>query len=129
MEKKGTSAPSRAPVMGLCHRCEHRALALESKGEWRPRYQCGDVNRNVIDCYMYRPVKPLILEPADSERRLKLFPGRRGRPRFVGCMFAGREQAAGIADCEIVATPQGPPDGTVLWWWPKGKKNAKSAKR
>jgi hypothetical protein len=85
------------PVVGLCYRCEHRAVARETRGAIRPRYQCG-VEYGASDCYQFSPVRPPVLIPSESERRL--WKGK--RPRFAGTMIAGREESHGAANCRIL---------------------------
>jgi len=53
----------------LCFRCQHRAAFLESSGTHRPRFECGEVHRAVMSCYMYRPPRPLLLRPVPGDRR------------------------------------------------------------
>ena len=52
--------------IGLCHRCEHRAVWHETKA--RPRYECGAEDA-VAGCYMYKPVKPVVLVKVKGDRR------------------------------------------------------------
>jgi hypothetical protein len=72
--------------IGLCHRCEHRAKYLEDyerakqklieQGRrdeipnlfvHRPRCECG-LDQAVHSCYMYQPVKPLVIEKKRRRR-------------------------------------------------------------
>ena len=76
----------------LCFRCHHRARFLESGGAERPRYECGDVQMGVHNCYMYRPPKPLLLRPASGDRR----------PFGGPAMIAARMNAVGEAKGEWV---------------------------
>ena len=46
----------------LCYRCEHRAEFLCNKGKRRPRHECGVIDTSKYSCYMYQPVKPVILK-------------------------------------------------------------------
>ena len=118
-KKACTPAPVRC---SLCFRCEHRALALEGKlykrDEGCPRYQCGLAEYSAVDCYMFDPVKPPVLAPSESERRIKIFRGQRGRPRFCGAMLAGRESAVGLPECDKRGARVGE-DGVVWFWTPK----------
>lgn len=59
--------------VSLCFRCEHRALWHESNGEWKPRCECGDYKISKFTCYMYRPVKPVVLEKLDKKDRRSVF--------------------------------------------------------
>jgi len=67
---------------GLCFRCEHRAVFLKTGR--RPRWECGEINREVSTCYMYIPGKPIVLEPSDPDDP---------RPRFGPAAIASREHA------------------------------------
>ena len=58
--------------IGLCFRCEHRARYLETNQ--RPRLECSLTDKSVYSCYMYRPVKPVILEKNKNDRRYQLAP-------------------------------------------------------
>lgn len=42
----------------LCFRCDHRASFLETGHG--PRYQCGEVQKSVVMCYTYMPVRPVV---------------------------------------------------------------------
>ncbi len=53
-------------MQGLCHRCDRRAVFHE-KGI-RPRYECGTTS-SVFSCYMYAPVRPLVLRRTKGDRR------------------------------------------------------------
>jgi len=75
----------------LCYRCEHRAAYLET-GE-QPRSHCGQVDTAVISCYMYRPVKPVVLTPDKGD----------GRPLGAPAMIAARAEAVGIAPGHWIA--------------------------
>lgn len=106
--------------MSLCYRCEHRARYLElntrgNKGP-RPRHQCGDIERSVISCYMYRPVKPVVLtkDPPDDLR-----------PMFGPFMVSARSQFERLALSELKASIDADllklrasrtDDGVVLYW-------------
>jgi len=69
---------------GLCWRCEHRILNIESDGQYQPRCECGDRNHSSCSCYMYRPVRPVALSRNEGDKR----------PRFVGYVISSRERAA-----------------------------------
>lgn len=70
---------------GLCWRCEHRALWMETKRH-RPRCECGDEKNAKWSCYMYEAVKPLVLETDKGEKR----------PLGIGHLLAGRGHAIGL---------------------------------
>lgn len=88
----------------MCFRCEHRAQFLESKGEHRPRLECGDVQTSKIACYMFMPVKPLVVEKLDMNDP---------RPLSVG-YFSCRYQVKDIADVKLVAKEH--KGGIALLW-------------
>lgn len=80
----------------LCFRCEHRAvylteLKLDEKFPHQPRSECGDISKGVYSCYMFQPVKPVILEANKGDKR----------PRTAGWLFSAREHAAGLADFKL----------------------------
>jgi hypothetical protein len=71
--------------IGLCWRCEHRALWFETEGKHQPRCECGSVYQTEKDrpdglkgkiitghssgaCYMFKPVKPVTLEAVQTNR-------------------------------------------------------------
>jgi hypothetical protein len=62
-----------ASAIGLCYRCEHRALFLEAEHlggqHYRPRSECGDVPLTVHSCYMYRPTRAVKLRRNYGDRR------------------------------------------------------------
>ena len=63
-KKTGTKTRTMRP---LCFRCEHRADFHETQA--RPRYECGDVEQAVCGCYMYKPVRPVVLERDEGDPR------------------------------------------------------------
>lgn len=92
--------------MGLCYRCEYRALVME--GEHGPRYECNAKDHEVGSCYMFRPVKPPVLQKS---------PGYKGRPRLEPIMCCARERMAGIANCGLGVKKIGR-DKLSLYWIP-----------
>lgn len=127
MGKKKTSEP-----IGLCWRCEHRIRFLESGGKWHPRCECGTVyqkekdGEKIIDghnshaCYMYKPVKPVTLEKAQS-----------GRP-FIPGMSMITARMSGTMDedgkdfelhCEMIGRNK-----CRIYWLPVEKKEVKKKK-
>ena len=84
----------------LCYRCEHRAVGMEEgRG---PRHECWHDGAKV-SCYMYKPVRPLVLE-ADDERDITLPP-----------MLAGRAHSTRLMPGECVERVN--EDGSVMRWW------------
>lgn len=56
----------------LCFRCEHRAFYLEQlkKGkENAPRFECSQIESCVYGCYMFRPVKPIVIKQRHGDNR------------------------------------------------------------
>jgi len=51
----------------LCYRCEERAKFHE-KGH-APRYECGEIDKAVSGCYMYKPCMPVTIRPRDNDPR------------------------------------------------------------
>jgi len=58
--------------IGLCFRCEWRARYFETKSG--PRMECGMTTRSSYSCYMYTPVKPLVITQDKGDRRFPLAP-------------------------------------------------------
>ena len=84
----------------LCYRCEHRAVGMEEgRG---PRHECWHEGAKV-SCYMYKPVRPLVLE-ADGERDITLPP-----------ILAGRAHSTRLMPGECVERVC--EDGSVMRWW------------
>ena len=84
----------------LCYRCQHRLEYIEStKYEWidgkrvikkegrRPRMECGNINTSNYACYMFQPIKPIVIEMVDSEKNLKI-----KRSPFDSPFFAARSK-------------------------------------
>jgi len=90
--------------LGLCFRCEHRARHLEEKSH-QPRHECGMTECAVRSCYMYQPVKPLVLAKSDKSDP---------RPMLTAPFFASRICAVRIASGRAVARKVG--DGIVVSW-------------
>lgn len=104
------------PSYGLCYRCEHRAVWNET-GKHRPRMECGSPTHSSHSCYMYQPVKPVMLGPRDTNDK---------RPRFAGWAISSRETSKGVpVDLEehLVATNE----QDRLKYWAPGKVLRKKA--
>lgn len=91
----------------LCYRCEHRARFHEEGS--RPRHECGDTGSK-IGCYMYQPVKPLVLKKQ----------GEDPRPEYGG-YFGARQEGVRIADVELALKKI--KDGSFVYWKPKEKES------
>lgn len=88
--------------MGLCYRCEYRALFHETGNG--PRCECQDPKSSVRSCYMYKPVKPVVLAPNEGD----------SRPMFAGAMISCRSHFVRVAEGRIRG--KGFDDGVVLYW-------------
>lgn len=79
----------------LCHRCEFRARFLESTEQ--PRMECGGTH-SVYSCYMYRPVKPLLLRKNKGDNRpisppmLSARMHNVGLPEDIECIYRKTKQ-------------------------------------
>ena len=90
------------PQKGLCFRCDHRAIFLETGR--RPRHECGEIEQCKYACYMHKPVKPVILRARGGDPR----------PQFGPAAISARSEYAGEPDMELnVMTVEG---GAVLYW-------------
>lgn len=69
----------------MCFRCEWRAQFLE--GGARLRHECGDPTTSKHACYMYQPVRPVVLRRIDNDPR----------PEYGG-FFGCRQEAVRVAD-------------------------------
>ena len=99
-------------AMGLCWRCEHRAT-FHDVG-FASRYECGQTDKAVGSCYMYRPTKPLVIAPDKGDRR-PLSPA----------MIAARCHAVGVAEGEYVTSKgQG---GVLVWYEVAGRYDGRAA--
>lgn len=95
---------------GLCFRCEYRAIFLETGIQ--PRCECGMTNMCKFACYMYIPVKPVILQPLNKDDK---------RPRFCGAL-SSRERFVGVLKKgELKLTMINKTDA-CLYWIPKKEK-------
>jgi len=87
----------------LCYRCEHRARFHETGHG--PRMECQNATTASCGCYMYRPVEPLILRAAESEKQIGV---KRplGGPGMIAARAHGRkaEEADGLL---MVGVPVG----------------------
>lgn len=67
----------------LCFRCEHRAEFLSSGR--RPRFECGQIESSNIACYMYTPVRPVVLARLHSKEE----DPRPSHGGYFGCRMKG----------------------------------------
>lgn len=97
---------------GLCFRCEHRAVFLET--EFGPRFECKETDKSKMQCYMYKPTRPAILKRAKGDKR----------PRFAGWGLSSREEIVRVAEDGkdvILKMKTIGKDEAMLYWQPKGK--------
>lgn len=102
IEKEST----RKDIKGLCFRCDYRARFLETGR--RPRFECGNIEQCSHGCYMYKPVKPVILTVQE---------GYEDRPQFGSAMISARSRYGGEPDVGLTVKEVN--GGTVLYWTPK----------
>jgi len=88
----------------LCYRCDARAEFLENG--YGPRYECGQVNSAKYSCYMYRPVKPVLLVRNSNDNR----------PQFVSYQMSARSHANGFTDMHLELKEAD--NGSCLYWTP-----------
>ena len=93
---------------GLCFRCEHRARYLEEGSS--PRYQCGDVSVNSSGCYMYQPVRPVVLKRNTGDKR----------PQFASYVLSARSQFVRVDETAKLKLKEHK-DGNELYWVPAEK--------
>ena len=101
----------------LCNRCEHRIKFIETG--MRPRYECGELpfvdddgevhNSAKVGCYMYQPVKPVVLAVDEGD----------DRPQFAGAMISARSHGVEIADMDL--NVYSTENGNVLFWDKKNR--------
>ena len=100
---------------GLCYRCEYRAQYLETGHA--PRYECSNIQSANYSCYMYQPVKPVIVEKNKNDNR----------PQFAGLLSARSQLVEREPDLQLHLKEY--EDGSMIYWKPapkrKRKKNAK----
>ncbi len=100
--------------LSLCHRCEHRASFLENGT--RHRFECG-TNNAVWCCYMFSPVKPLVIKAIRGERRDINGPW----------VFSGRARAVRISKGEYTARRV--KGGTLVYFNPKEDEHVSKVKK
>ena len=117
---------------GLCQRCDWWANFLETG--MRPRYECGNVVHKCRkcegsgytddkkckicngtgyvlhtkhSCYMFKPVRPLVLAKDENDNR----------PQFAGTMISARSHGVEIPECELKLHESD--NGNTIYWKPK----------
>ena len=110
--------PKKEAVVGsLCFRCEHRAQFLE-KG-FQPRCECGDIKSSKWSCYMYSPVRPIVLVKSDKSDK---------RPQFGPWMISSRSTGVVVEQDKIQLKLHKYKSGGMLYWAPKEVKKKKKSK-
>lgn len=107
----------------LCYRCQHRLEYIEStEYEWvddkreikkegrRPRLECGGIGTSKYICYMFQPIKPIIMNLADSEKELKI-----KRSPFDPPFMSARSKFIREADVDKMKATN-VKDGYILEW-------------
>jgi uncharacterized protein YlaI len=114
-KKRRKTIPAKdARFHALCDRCEHRVSVIERRRKDKeasgPRYECGDLEHATGGCYMYRPVSPVAVKPAE------------GDPRPIGgnWLLAGRVRGVDVVAVDIKQEKL--EDGTYVFWPVKRKK-------
>lgn len=91
---------------GLCFRCEHRAAFLE--GGSQPRFECGQPSFCSHSCYMFKPVKPVVLTQSDPSDR---------RPFLGPALIASRASVLRhITDKDLVLRAKKKKGGYLVYW-------------
>lgn len=102
--------------MSLCYRCEHRAMFLEKN--YRPRCECGDVQKSVYSCYMYQPVKPARTAKDKNDKR----------PQFGPWMISARSHFVDVPPVKL-KLDYDKKDGSTMYWVPEKKVNKSKKKK
>jgi len=111
-------------VVPLCHRCEHRALWYETKGTHRPRFECAGMELGqqvppaVYSCYMYQPIKPVVISSNKGDDR-PLMP--------IFSHFSGRSSGVRVAAGTINIRKY--KDGITWYWIPTKERDKKGNKK
>lgn len=93
---------------GLCFRCDYRADFLETGRT--PRFECGVIESAVCGCYMFLPVKPIVIKKRD------------GDPRPITLdYFSGRVERVNIPNLSIQHKIID--NGMIVYWEPKIEPN------
>jgi len=88
----------------LCTRCEHRAAFYEIATG--PRYECQDITTSVISCYMYLPVRPVVLKKLKGDKR----------PIDAGWLFAARLEGTRL-DSSLRLITRIENNGEIVKFW------------
>lgn len=105
MQKKIKERERLLKSIGLCFRCEHRALFHEEKIQ--PRCECSMTNCAVHSCYMFKPVRPIVLKQLDKKDK---------RPmslNYFSCRVCGKKTE------DLKAQMIKVKEGFLVWWEPK----------
>lgn len=100
---------------GLCFRCEYRARYLEEGTG--PRFECKCLEMSVVGCYMFQPVKPIVIKPREGDNR----------PLSLNYFSARVERAEISPDLELTVLNldkgQAIFKGILVYWKPKEEKH------
>ena len=90
----------------LCFRCEHRAKFHEAGHA--PRHECSLINSAVSGCYMFKPVKPIVIKH------------RKGDDRFLSLnIFSCRVERVNDVKVELELQGEQINDSVIFYWVPK----------
>lgn len=104
--------------MSLCFRCENRAKFLDSKGLYRPRFECGEIETSKFACYCYTPVRPCILAPLEGDKR----------PIMGPAMISARLRFVEVPEALVMSAKKSK-KGFLFYWIPDETKTRKSRKK
>ena len=90
---------------GLCFRCEYRAEYLEIGHA--PRFECGVPTSSVSGCYMFQPVKPIVIKPREGDNR----------PLSLN-YFSARVERVDVSP-ELELKGEETKEGILVYWKPK----------
>jgi hypothetical protein len=93
--------------VGLCFRCEERALYLETGHG--SRCECQSPTVNVASCYMYKPVRPVITQVAKGYAK---------RPRLGPTALSAREEGVAVATDMELQVAEYSKKRICLYWEP-----------
>ncbi len=89
-------------LKGLCQRCEHRACFFEYGHA--PRSECKDIESAVMGCYMYKPVRPIVIKPRENDTR----------PMSLGILSCRVERVNVKPELDLIANEHG--EGVLVYW-------------
>lgn len=88
----------------LCHRCESRAIAFETKSG--PRYECSDFGTSKFSCYCYVPTKPVVVKRQKGDKR----------PLFANWQISARAEFVEVCNDMKLKVEDYKRKGKALMW-------------